>query len=80
MNRFEFEDDMYVEINDDNSVSVFNDDGRNYKITGFDTLKNAKDFVFTADFTEGKDNDYFLLTGAKEKLVWQKLDEITVEE
>ena len=69
INRFDFEDDSYAIINPDNTVSVFDDEGRNYKIIGFESYERAKSFILFADF-EKTGNSYLSTTGSKEKLEW----------
>jgi len=67
---FEFEDEMFVKLNEDCSVSVFNDEGKNYTISGFISTENCKSFVMFGDFDE-RNNDYLMITKSKEKLTWK---------
>ena len=64
-----FENDMTVTINPDFSISVINDEGRDYSIVGFSSFKSAEAFVFFADFDE-TDNSYCDVTGDNVDIKW----------
>ena len=67
--QYDFENDMTVTINPDFSISVINDEGRDYNIVGFTSLKSAETFVFYADFDEA-DNSYSDVTGDYVDIKW----------
>jgi uncharacterized protein YxeA len=50
-------------------IYMDDEDGNKFKIKGFDSVGNARDFIFFGDFSE-KENAYLNSTGSKEKLEW----------
>ena len=65
---YEYEDGTICTINNDNSISVKDDYGKDYTISGFSSLENAKTFLTIGDLELDSDNDYFLFTNSKERL------------
>lgn len=74
MQKREFEDGTIVTIDFKNKILFIScPEEKSFSISGFLTHSQIDTFVNFGDFSEGKDNDFFQITGENINLIWKNL-------
>ena len=74
MEKREFEDGTIVKIDYENKKLFVNcSKNGNFIINGFLSNSQIETFVNFGDFSDGKDNDFFTMTGESVDLIWEYL-------